>query len=166
VSLSKPLANSNAASLIKVSMALWVIGLLLAGENCHTLNSFVAAISEYIPGIHSYSVATKHTCMAKAIWAFSWASAPVAAIISIMLAGPAIAERLKNRHVILIFCLFLVFLWACFIGVYDPYPGTDTGRWANMYRETKAGVLAVTFILWFGLLTSFYVLVAWVKNKF
>ena len=42
----------------------------------------------------------------------------------------------------------------------------DAGRWASIYRESKEGALVVTFLLWVGFLTSFYVLVSWVKTNF
>jgi len=159
-------AKSRAGCLIVAGTLLWVIGLLLFGENCSELNRFGDIISGYIPAIHSYSVAAKYSCEAKAFWAFSWAASPLAVLFVIWMSTPVMAERLRIRHAVLIFSLFVIFAWVCFVGVYDPYPGTDKGRWASIYRESREGLIVVTFILWFSLLASLYVLVSWVKSYF
>lgn len=139
---------------------IWLVGLVISKEGCGVLAS-VDWISRVVPAIESFKLAAspENSCIAAGIWTYSWLVLPIFLILMTYLAykEPVYERSSKQRGWGLVFTLgcFLVFFLVVFYGIYDPYPGTDKGRWATLYRESEVGVVVVTAVVWVGLYVAF-----------
>lgn len=137
------------------ALFVWWIGLILANSVCEVFAS-VEWVSEFVPAIESFKLAAapNSSCAADGTWTYAWLVAPIFfSWISYLAYIEPTYERTATQRgwgISLVFLLLIAGGAAVFYGIYDPYPGTDKGRWATMYRESEIGVMAVTTAAWCG----------------
>lgn len=143
-----------------VVLFIWLVGLIVSKESCGVLAS-LDWISRIVPAIESFKLAAspENSCIAAGIWAYAWLVLPIFLIWMTYLAykEPVYERSFKQRGWGLVFTFgcFLAFFLVLFYGTYGPYPGTDKGRWATLYRESEVGVIVVTAVAWVGLYVAF-----------
>lgn len=143
------------------TMIVWWIGLIAANSVCD-ISASVEWVSRIVPAIESFKLAAapENACSADGMWTYAWLVAPIFFVWLTYLAyiEPTYDRTSRQRG------WGMPFLWGCFslmwlavfFGNYDPYPGTDKGRWASLYRESEIGVVTVTTVAWYGLYTAFF----------
>lgn len=102
------------------------------------------------------------------MWTYAWLVAPVFLcwLMYIAYVEPTYDRTVRQRWygVVFLLSIFAVLWMASFYGIYDPYPGTDKGRWASMYRESGIGVTIVTAVAWYGMYTAFLMSVMFITE--
>ena len=150
---------------LKLIFITWLFGAIIAYVFCASLSNVASVISSFIPAIQSYSLATKSSlCEASALWTYGWVSLPIYAFWIFITTDENKDKRISFALKIFFILIFLAMSAGCYYGIYDPYPGTDSGKWATLYSETTLGMFAVTSFLWLGLLSSWCVLVVILKK--
>lgn len=152
------------------TLIVWLVGLILANAGCSYFSALDWGVLASIPAIESYAKATApaYMCTARGVWTYAWLAAPIVFVwLAYLGYREPVGERTPRQKywgAVLIFGIFALFFLSAFFGMYDPYPGTDKGRWAAMYRESELGVLTLTVSLWVGGLSMFLMGVIWLTE--
>ncbi len=152
------------------TLIVWLVGLMLANAGCSYLSALDWSILASIPAIESYAKATApaYMCTARGAWTYAWLVAPffLGWLVYLGHREPRGKRTPGQKYWGVLFwigMLALIFMSA-FFGMYDPYPGTDKGTWASMYRESELGVLIATASIWVGGFSVFLMSAIWLTE--
>lgn len=129
-------------------LVVWAIGAFFSSQLCDSVGSISIPVVENIPSISSYALATKYSCQVNNIWVYGWLTFPLFFIFIIREGSRNLAYEADWQVKIFSIGLLVLALHVCVLGIYEPYPGENNGRFAYQFRETEMGAIISSVIFW------------------